>query len=128
MAKVRKEAMETVVEGPAFSARRVEWSGMTFAFEQAREAVDPAPLFAALPNGRCHCPHWGYVLEGEITFSYADHDEIVGAGEVYYAAPGHVPRVERSAAIIELSPTEQLQATLEAVQAALAANGAPAAP
>lgn len=128
MTKVSKEAMETIVDGPSFSARRVEWSGMTVAYEQASDAVDPTPLFAALPDGRCQCPHWGYVLEGEITFRYADHDEVVSAGEVYYAAPGHVPLVKRSAAIIELSRTEQLQATLEAVQAALAAAGTPAAP
>lgn len=128
MTKLSKEAMETIADGPSFSLRHVEWSGMTIAYEQATDAVDPAPLFAALPDGRCQCPHWGYVLEGEITLRYADHDEVVRAGEVYYAAPGHIPLVERSAAIIELSPTEQLHATLEVVQAALAAAGAPSAP
>lgn len=116
------------MECPEYSARCVEWGGMTLAYEQAREAVDPAPLFAALPEGRCQCPHWGYVLEGEMTFRYADHDETVRAGEAYYAAPGHVPLVERSASIVELSPTAQLRTTLDAVRTALSAAAVPAAP
>lgn len=120
MTKKALDQLETVVEGPGFVARRVEWGDVTIAFERADAPVDPAALFASLPDGRCQCPHWGYVLEGEITFRYADRDEVVRAGELYFTAPGHVPLVERSAAIIELSLTEQLRPTLDAVQAAMA--------
>lgn len=122
MSKVAKDEMETVMEGPGFAVRRVDWGGMTLAYERAGEPVDPAPLFAGLPTGRCQCPHWGYVLEGEITLRYEDREEVIRAGEVYYAAPGHLPLVRESAAILELSVTEQLQATLDAVQAAMAAG------
>ncbi len=120
MPKAVKEEVPVAAEGPGFWSRQVEWGGMTFAFEAGEQAMDPAPLFAALPSGRCQCPHWGYVLEGSITFRYEDHEERINAGELYYAAPGHVPLVNEPGKLIELSPTAQFRETMDALEAALA--------
>jgi ethanolamine utilization protein EutQ (cupin superfamily) len=43
-----------------------------------------------LPDDRCQCPHWGYVVNGRLTFRYADREEISEAGDVFYTPPGHV--------------------------------------
>lgn len=122
MTKQSMRDVPVAMEGEGFSSRQVEWGGMTFAVEQCDRPMDPAPLFATLPTRRCECPHWGYVIEGSITFRYADHDETVEAGELYYAAPGHIPLLEAPAKLIELSPTTDLRQTVEGINAALAAE------
>ena len=66
------------------------------------------PAFRALPGGVCPCPHWGYVLRGSVTFRYPGATDrptlTVGAGEVYYAPPGHVPSAAAHSEIVEFSP------------------------
>jgi hypothetical protein len=47
------------------------------------------PPFEGLPDYRCQSPHWGYVVKGKVGYRYADREEIVEAGEAYYALPGH---------------------------------------
>src|SRR5688500_9142003 len=63
----------------------------TVGFETYKEDLDPAPVFAGLPDDRCQCPHWGIVTAGQVTFRWADHDETYVEGDAYYAPPGHVP-------------------------------------
>lgn len=120
MPKAVKEEVPVVIDGPGFSSRQLEWGSMTFAYEQCEGPLDPTTLFAALPTGRCECPHWGYVLEGSITFRYDDREEVVNAGELYYAKPGHVPLTNGRGKLIELSPTEELRRTIEGIQTAMA--------
>ena len=71
-----------------------ELGGSTIEFTSFREDADATPFFEGLPDGRCQSPHWGYVLQGRVTFSYADHDEVYEAGDAYYAPPGHIPVVD----------------------------------
>jgi len=33
-------------------------------------------FFVGLPDDRCESPHWGYMISGELTFRYADRDEV----------------------------------------------------
>ena len=70
--------------------------------------IDATPLLKGLPGDRCHCPHWGYVLKGRITYRFADHDEVVEAGDAYYLPPGHIPIVEAGTELVQFSPTETL--------------------
>src|SRR5690242_20970515 len=80
--------------------------GYTAAFETYTETVDAAEFFRGLPDDRCQCPHWGYVLNGRITFRFADGDEVYSAGEAYYAPPGHTPICHADTELLEFSPTE----------------------
>ena len=52
-------------------------------------AFDLAPVLKGLPDDRCQCPHWGYVLKGRMVVTYGDREEIVNAGDAYYLPPGH---------------------------------------
>ena len=93
------------VDEPAIEGRYSQVGDYTVAFETYRLDVDPAPLFAGLPDDRCQCPHWGVVTEGQITFRWPDHDETFMAGDAYYAPPGHLPLITAGAAVVEFSPT-----------------------
>jgi WD40 repeat protein len=48
-----------------------------------------SPLFVGLPDNMCQSAHWGYLFKGKLRFTYKDHDEVISAGEAYYAPPGH---------------------------------------
>jgi hypothetical protein len=104
--------------------RYEELGGFTVGFETFREHADGTPLFAGLPDDRCQSPHWGYVLRGQVTFRYADHDEVFAAGDAYYAPPGHIPVIEAGTEVVEFSPTEEYGSTMQVVaknlQAAMA--------
>ena len=90
-------------------------SGYTVAFETYTADSDLSPFFTGLPDSRCQCPHWGYVIKGKVTFKYADHDETFETGDAYHAPPGHTPVLYEGTSIVEFSPTEELQRTIEVV-------------
>jgi hypothetical protein len=47
-----------------------------------------------------------------MTFRYPDGEEVVEAGDAFYAPPGHVPiRHEPGTETVMFSPAEQLKAT-----------------
>jgi hypothetical protein len=92
--------------------RSDELGDYTVNFVEFREDIDATPLLKGLPDDRCQCPHWGYVIDGAVTFRFADHDEVCTAGDAFYLPPGHVPvRHEPGTRIVQFSPTEALRAT-----------------
>jgi hypothetical protein len=66
-------------------------------------------LLKGLPDDRCQCPHWGYLLAGRLRVRYASHEEIVNLGEVYYMAPGHTMAAEAGTVLIEFSPKKDFE-------------------
>jgi len=97
--------------------------GYTVGFESYGEDSDPAELFKGLPDDRCQCPHWGYVLGGKVAFRYADREEVYEAGDAYYAPPGHTPLFYASTKVVEFSPTEAFDETIGVVTGNLRAAG-----
>ena len=76
--------------------------------------VDFTPLLAGLPGDLCHCPHWGYVLEGSINLRYADgREETNRAGDVYYWPGGHTGWTDEGVTFIEFSPTAEILPVLD---------------
>jgi glyoxylate utilization-related uncharacterized protein len=67
--------------------RSDQLDGYTVSFTSFREDVDATPLMKGLPDDRCQCPHWGYVVSGELTFRYADRVEVFQAGDAFYTPP-----------------------------------------
>ena len=115
MPRTRKEEAPIVVDEPVIEGRYVELGAYTVGFESFLEDADPAPLFTGLPDDRCQCPHWGVVRAGKLTIRYRDHEETYTAGDAYYAEPGHLPLVFAGTEIVEFSPTEKLNQTMETV-------------
>ena len=67
--------------------------------------TDIAPLLQGLEGDLCHSPHWGYVLEGEITVTYANGtQEVINSGDLFYWPPGHTVKVGADAEVILFSP------------------------
>ena len=93
--------------------REKHWGEMRVGYETYLSDFDDAPLLKGLPDDKCQCPHWGYLLTGQMTVRYADHDEVVKAGEVYYMAPGHTILVEAGTTLLEFSPKEEFQKLME---------------
>jgi hypothetical protein len=70
--------------------------------------VDTTPLFQGLNGNHCHCPHWGFVLKGEITTTDAQgQQETVRKDDLFYWPPGHNVRVDADAEIIMFSPEHE---------------------
>ncbi len=84
--------------------------------------MDPTPLFQGLPDDRCQCPHWGYVIKGKITFRFADREETYEAGDAYYAQPGHTPVMYAGTDTVEFSPADELARTMEVVMGNMTAS------
>lgn len=82
-----------------------------------------SPLFKGLPDDRCQCPHWGYVIKGKLTYVSADGEETIEAGEAYYAPPGHVPKLYAGTEVVEFSPSDELGQTMEVVMKNVKAAG-----
>jgi hypothetical protein len=97
---------ETAIASDSAIWRQYEWGDMRVGYETYLRDFDDAELLKGLPGDRCPCPHWGYLLAGKLTVRYADHEEVVQAGEVYYLAPGHTMAAEAGTVLIEFSPRE----------------------
>jgi hypothetical protein len=124
MPKLSKETAPQVEDMGVMVGHYGELDGYTVGFEHFREDADGTPLFKGLPDDRCQSPHWGYVIEGRVTFRYADRDEVYETGDAYYAPPGHVPVFASGTEIVEFSPSEAYRQTMAVVSSNLAALSA----
>jgi hypothetical protein len=125
MPKVSRETASEAVSLEGLDVRTEHFDGgYSVCFESHSADADIAGLFQGLPDDRCQVPRWGYVLEGMITFRFADGEETYVAGDAYYVPPGHTPVHHAGAEIVEFSPTEELRATIGVVMRNLKAAGA----
>lgn len=80
--------------------------------------ADIAPLLKGLETDLCQSPHWGYVIEGQITVTYADgSEESIKGGDLFYWPPGHSVRVGEDAHVILFSPQEEHGKVVEHLRA-----------
>jgi len=70
--------------------------------------ADFTPLLEGLPGDLCQSPHWGYLIEGAITVTYADGaSEGVQGGDLFYWPPGHTLLVTADSEVILFSPQHE---------------------
>ncbi len=70
--------------------------------------VDTTPLFKGLDGDLCQCPHWGFVVRGQLTTTDASgKQETVRADDLFYWPPGHNVHVDADAEIVMFSPQHQ---------------------
>jgi hypothetical protein len=83
--------------------------------------ADIAPLLKGLEGDLCQAPHWGYVLRGELTVTYANGtEELIKSGDLFYWPPGHTVRVGKDAEIILFSPQEEHNKVIDHMRAKMA--------
>lgn len=110
----------TSYDADGVRVRDADWGGQNVGFQRFPKGFDIAPLLRGLPHDECQCPHWGYVFRGRMVVTHAGRETVVRAGEAYYAPPGHSVRFDEETDLLELSPADQLAATMAAIGANLA--------
>jgi PhzF family phenazine biosynthesis protein len=79
MPKVSRDSAPQRQEAGPVVDLRGELDGYTVTFTSLLEDIDGTPFMKGLPDDRCQCPHWGYVIKGKMTARYADRDEVFEA-------------------------------------------------
>ena len=93
---------------------RDDLEGYTVTFTTLVEDIDATPFMNGLPDDRCQCRHWGYVIKGKMTARYADRDEVFEAGDAFYTPPGHAPvKHQPGSEVVMFSPAEELRVTAD---------------
>ena len=108
--KIKKEDIPIAMEAPGTSMQIMpDFGGMTVAFNQFPAGMDLSPLLEGLTkNNSCHCPHWGYVVEGAMRMTYDDgKEELLEAGDVFYMPAGHTGIIEKDLKILDFSPQKE---------------------
>ena len=109
MPKVSRDSAPQRQEAGPVVDLRDELDGYTVTFTSLVEDIDATPFMKGLPDDRCQCPHWGYIIKGKMTARYADRDEVFEAGDAFYAPPGHIPVTnEPGTEFVSFSPSEEL--------------------
>jgi hypothetical protein len=113
--KIAKENIDVRMEIPgAVIRQRTDFGDATglgrisVEYFSLSAGVDTTPLFAGLEGNLCQSPHWGYVINGQLTTTDADGiQETVNANELFYWPPGHNVKVDADAEIIMFSPQHE---------------------
>ena len=113
--RVAKEDVDVRMEVPGVVIRQRKNFGTVTGFDKISgeyftlaAGVDTTALFAGLEGDRCQCPHWGFVLRGELTTTDArGAQETVTANDLFYWPPGHNVKVGADAEIVMFSPQRE---------------------
>jgi hypothetical protein len=110
MPKVSKDSASQAVDRGPVMDKSEQLDGYTVNFVTFRQDIDATPLLKGLPDDRCQCPHWGFVIKGRLVYRFGDREESFEAGDAFYAPPGHVPvQHEPGTEIVQFSPTQELR-------------------
>ena len=120
-----REELPILFGTDAAGIRGADWGGVRAAIVAIPAGVDTSRLLKGLPGDRCPCPHWGYVLAGRMRVTYADGEEILEAGDLFYLPPGHAVVVEQDVRYVELSPPTPHDAFIKVATRDLAGIRAP---
>lgn len=114
--RVKKADIPIAVEDGKSYGRYMELGDMDVGWEDWQAGRDATLLFkAALPDGRCPVPHWGYLIKGRMRIKYRDHDEFINTGEVFYMEPGHIPVTEEDTELLWFSPKGENEKIMKAL-------------
>ena len=126
--RIAKEDVPVKIDAPGAVARQKPDFGdasgygkMGGEYFSLGAGADIEPLLKGLDGDLCHAPHWGYLLQGELTVKYSDGTtEIVKGGDLFYWPPMHTVKVDRDAEVILFSPQNEHNAVLEHMKAKMA--------
>ena len=123
MSAYSKEDIPLVFEQEGIGwVRQATEGGIVIELSHFEPDLDIDHLFHGLPDDRCQCPHFGYVLEGEFVYRTAEGEITARAGQAYYVPPGHLPTTrDQACTLIEFSPADAMAETLAVVERNMAA-------
>ena len=119
--RVAKEQVDVRMEIPGAVIRQRTGFGDVSGFDKISgeyftlsAGVDTTPLFQGLEGDLCQCPHWGFVLQGQLTtVDERGAQETVRANDLFYWPPGHNVKVDADAEIVMFSPQHQHSHVIE---------------
>ncbi len=113
--KIAKDDIEVKMEIPGAVLRQNRDFGDATGFGKISgeyfslsTGVDTTPLFMGLEGNLCQCPHWGYLLSGQLTTTDAKGiQETVFAEELFCWPAGHNVMVNEDAELVMFSPQKE---------------------
>jgi hypothetical protein len=119
--RIAKEKVNVQLEIPGAVIRQQTGFGDVSGFETISAeyftlsaGVDTTPLFQGLEGDLCQCPHWGFVVSGQLATTDANGErETVTTGDLFYWPPGHNVKVDADAEIVMFSPQREHSHVIE---------------
>jgi hypothetical protein len=98
-------ALPVIQQADGVDVRVAEAGGMTLLWSRLAKGTDFTELLAAMPEGNCQVPHWGYMISGKLLMRSTAGEQVYSAGEAFYWAPGHVPVALEDCECVDFGPT-----------------------
>ena len=126
--RIAKEDVPVRIDAPGAVARQLPNFGdatgygpISGEYFSLGAGADISPLLKGLEGDLCQSPHWGYMLEGEVTVTFADGtEEVTKGGDLFYWPPGHTVRVGADAEVILFSPQAEHNTVIDHMLARMA--------
>lgn len=85
-----------------------ELGGYKVSYVTVNQDTDLTPLLQGLPDDKCPCPHWGYVIAGRIWWRLGDEEESHGPGDAFFVPGGHTAGADAGSTFVIFSPTAEI--------------------
>lgn len=113
--RIAKEDIPVKIAVPGATARQLENFGDATGYGpiggeyfSLAAGTDIAPLLQGLEGDLCQSPHWGYIITGKLTVSFADgHEESPAASDLFFWPPGHTVKALQDTEMILFSPQRE---------------------
>lgn len=117
MGAIRRNDAEVFFEREGVGeARRTESGDITVEWSRVDAPFDLAPMFRGLPDDKCQCRHYGYVIRGRLTFVTNAGPVHIEAGEAFDIPPGHIPAPGPGCEWVSFTASEEQRRTDDAIR------------
>jgi hypothetical protein len=108
--------MPVALEAEGIDVRAAEVGELTAGWFRLAKGTDLRPALVGLPDDRCPCPHWGYMISGLLRMHTSDGQHDYAAGQAFYWPPGHAPEALEDCEYIDFSPSAELARVVKHIQ------------
>ena len=113
--RIAKQDVPVKIDAPGAVARQITDFGDATGYGKIGgeyfslgKGADITELLRGLEDNLCQAPHWGYMIEGQLTITFADGKrERVSGGDLFYWPPGHTVRADADTEVILFSPQHE---------------------
>jgi hypothetical protein len=113
--RIAKKDVPVKIDAPGAVARQITDFGDATGYGKIGgeyfslgKGADITELLHGLEDNLCQAPHWGYMIEGQLTITFADGKrERVSGGDLFYWPPGHTVRADADTEVILFSPQHE---------------------
>ena len=113
--RIAKQDVPVKIDAPGAVARQITDFGDATGYGKIGgeyfslgKGADITELLHGLEDNLCQAPHWGYMIEGQLTITFADGKrERVSGGDLFYWPPGHTVRADADTEVILFSPQHE---------------------